>query len=235
MVGLGGAALIMRSSTRAIALAIAGALVLAACGSTGATPTPAPVGSPSFAPDPSLATTPGASGSPAASVAASASPSSSAAPTDGIVGLNPDRTIPPGMPTWPPSVVNATIALAAVDNEFRKATLDFGAGAQSQDMELLLAAAEGMGFLADQSLPNAERLVNFSETEAVGMELVAAFTRVRAAATATVEALTSGDGAAAGAAMTELAGAMQAYGVARPGLIDRAELALVMRRGMLVK
>lgn len=224
-----------------VALAITGVVVLAACGGTGATPTPRPVSSPSIAPAPTVAPAPSvaappvASAAPAASMAASAAPSPSVAPTDGIIGLNPDRTIPPGMPTWPPSVVNATIALAAVDNEFRKATLDFGAGAQSQDMELLLAAAQGMGFLADQSLPNAERLTTFSETEAVGVELVAAFTQVRAAATATVEALTSGDGAATEAALTELAGAMQAYGEVRPGLIDRAELALVMRRGMLVK
>src|SRR5207253_566492 len=79
------------------------------------------------------------------------------------LGVSADRTLPPGMKFWPTSVIDATIALAAVDNELKKAAGDWTAGAQSKDMELLLAAAQGMAYLAGQSMPNAQRLADFPD------------------------------------------------------------------------
>jgi len=170
---------------------------------------------------------------PASSADASTAPS--AAPTDPDLGVTPDRTLPPGMDNWPPSVVNATIALAAVDNEIKKASADWAQGAQSQDMELLLAAAQGMAYLAGESIANAERLAAFPETQAVGAQLVEVLAAIEAAGGSLADAMLAGDGAAVQAAIPALQVAMEGYGAARPALIERAELALVMRRGLLVK
>ena len=211
---------------------------------------PSPGPTPSASAAPSAAPSLPASSAPASSAPASAAPSAapslpvpstpagpgaSAAPTDPDLGVTPDRTLPPGMDDWPPSVVNATIALAAVDNEIKEASGDWAQGAQAQDMELLLSAAQGMAYLAGESIANAERLAAFPETQAVGAQLVDAYRAIQAAGSAVADAMLAGDGTAVQAAIVELQGAMEAYGTARPALIERAELALVMRRGLLVK
>jgi hypothetical protein len=132
-------------------------------------------------------------------------------------------------------VVSATIALAAADKEFQEAVVDWQTGGTTQDMDLLLAAAQGMSYLADRSLANAQRLVDFPELTTVGADLVAAFTTVNAAGQAVSDTALAGDAAGFEAAVTELGAGMAAYAEARGPMIEAAELALVMRRGMLVK
>jgi hypothetical protein len=149
--------------------------------------------------------------------------------------VSPDRTLPPGQEQWPTSVVSATIALAAADKEFQEAVVDWQTAGASQDMDLLLAAAQGMAFLADQSTVNAQRLVDFPELTTVGQDLIAAFTSVRAAGQAVSDTALAGDAAGFEAAVKDLGAGMAAYAEARGPMIEAAELALIMRRGMLVK
>ena len=236
-----------RAGSLTVAGALALGLVVAACGGSSATPTPAPTVVPTAAaPSPSpapVASAPAATlgpvSSPVASVPAASgpagSPGASPAPTPPDLGVSPDRTLPPGQVLWPTSVIDATIALAAADNEFKKAAGDWTTGAEAKDMDLLLAAAQGMSYLADRSMANAQRLADFPELATVGKDLVDVFSVLRVAGQQVNDTAVAGDTPGFEAAVADLAAAMAAYGTAREPMIDAAELALVMRRGLLVK
>ena len=148
---------------------------------------------------------------------------------------NPDRTLPPGMEPWPESIINATISLAALDNEIKRAGADLIVATDTQDLALMLGAAHGLAAITEQSLPNAERLITYPVTQSVGEAYVPILSAITLASTALADALTRGDGPAVVSTSQDLAAALQAYGLARASLIDLADLALVMRRGMLVK
>ena len=213
--------------------------VLVACSGPGATPTPSvtptpvltPSAVPTVAPTAAQPSTPGAVLSPAAS----ALPTAAADPSESPMGFNPDRTVPPGMQQWPESVVNATVALAATDNELRKAAADFAVGAREQDVELLVTAAQGMAFLARESIANAERLGTWVDTQAVSALLIPVYQELDLQGSAFADAALAGDAAGVESAAIGLGTAMESYGAVRDQLLDRAELALVMRRGLLVR
>jgi len=233
---------------RLLAIALLAAFVLGACGGAKATPTPAvtpaPAASPSAVPSleptatsaggnvpPSAAPSTAAS-SPAGSGAPGASPSASAGLPD--FG-NPDRTLPPGMRTWPTSVIDATIALAAADNEFRKAQADLSQAAQTNDSVLMLSALDGTADLAAQALPNAQKLTTWVDTQTVGQQLVVSYTAFQQSALAAATALRGNDNAAFASAIGELKTAIEDYGAARSGLVNLTDLALIMRKGLLLK
>jgi hypothetical protein len=77
--------------------------------------------------------------------------------------------------------------------------------------------------------------VDFPELTTVGQDLIAAFTSVKAAGQAVSDTALAGDAAGFEAAVKDLGAGMAAYAEARGPMIEAAELALIMRRGMLVK
>jgi hypothetical protein len=207
-----------------LALALSGAVAVAGCGVGAASPTSPPASAP-----------PTASSIPTASPGASGSASPSLIASPGVTQANPDRTLPPDMAIWSPTLINATLALGALDNEIKKAGGDLVVASQEGDLELLLGASRGLAELARQSVPNAERLTTYPDTEAVGTSYIPVLQAIDAAATALGDGLVAGDGEAVELASLDLAAAIRQYDAVRPALVDLVDLALIMRRGLLVK
>lgn len=244
----------LRASILSAGLAM---LLVAACGGGAArTPSPSPGASiiPSGTPVPFSAApataSPGASAGPAATARppASSGPTASAAstapgpagsasplplPTDSLPV--PNRTLPPGTIIWPTSVIDATIALAVLHNEILKAGGDLTVAVQNKDMPLLLGASQGLATLMDESIPNAQKLTTWKDTKSVGEAYVPVLTAIRDAATALSTALLGADGPGVGTASQQLAAALVGYQAVEPGLVDLADTALIMRRGLLLK
>jgi hypothetical protein len=149
----------------------------------------------------------------------------------------PERTgaPPPEVVLWPVSVIDATISLAALDNEVKRAGADLIVGSQRQDVELMLGAAFGLARIARESIPNAERLTTYPVTADVGRRYVPVLARIDSAATLLGQALLDADPDGVEAASGYVAAAMAAYGEVRPDLVELADIALTMRRGLLVK
>ena len=139
------------------------------------------------------------------------------------------------MSNWPTSVIDATISLAAADNEFKKAAGDWTAGAEAKDMTLCWLRPRGCptSRTSPWSTRSAWRTSPSSRT--VGADLVDVFTVLKAAGQQVNDTAIAGDTPGFEAAVKDLSAGMAAYGTAREPMIDAAELALVMRRGLLVK
>jgi hypothetical protein len=69
----------------------------------------------------------------------------------------------------------------------------------------------------------------------VGQDLVDVFTVISASGKKVADTASAGDTAGFESAIKDLSAGMAAYATARKPMIDAAELALVMRRGLLVK
>jgi hypothetical protein len=132
-------------------------------------------------------------------------------------------------------VISATIALAALDNEIKLAGADLIVAAQQQDMRLFLGASEGLATLARESIPNAQRLLVWDDTRAVGQAYLPVLCAMENAATALAEGLRAGDGEAVTASSGLLAAVIEEYRAIRADLVRLAEIALIMKRGQLVR
>jgi hypothetical protein len=226
-----------RRAARPLAVGLAGIVVLAGCSAGAASPTAtpsptmvAPMSAPGSA-DPAQSAPPAGSADPSAS----GSPAPSLIASPGVSQANPDRTLPPDMAMWPTSVINATLALGALDNEIKRAGADLVVASQEGDLELLLGASRGLADLARQSVPNAERLTTYPDTEAVGTSYIPVLHAIDSAASGLGDGLLAGDSEAVERASIELAAAIRQYETVRPALVDAVDLALIMRRGLLVK
>jgi hypothetical protein len=132
-------------------------------------------------------------------------------------------------------VISATIALAALDTEIKLAGADLIVAAQNQDMRLFLGASEGLARLARESIPNAQRLLVWDDTRATGEAYLPVLCAMEDAASALAEGLRAGDGAAVTESSGLLAAVIEQYRGIRSDLVELAEIALVMKRGQLVR
>jgi hypothetical protein len=161
------------------------------------------------------------------------SPGAAASPTP--EAFAPGRTLPPGTVLWPESVIGSTISLAVLDNEIKRAGADLIVAAEQRDMQLFLSASEGLQRLAGRAIPNANRLLTWEDTRATGAAYLPVLCALERAAGELATALRAGDGDGVTAASGLLATAIQEYRDVRADLVDLAEVALIMRRGLLVQ
>jgi hypothetical protein len=221
--------------------------LVAACGQVGtaqapsATPAPSATawsgGSlpPSGEPAPSAFPAPSGSPVPSGSPAPNGSPGASFTLPPSLRSFDPTRTLPPGVKTWPASVIDAAISLAVLDNEIKKAGADLIVGTDNEDLRTILGAADGLAQLAVDTIPDAEKLTTWDDTRAVGESYLPVLADVRDAAEAIGTSLRAGDTDAFVAALPDLTAAMDAYETIRGPMLDVAEMALTMRRGLLLR
>lgn len=136
---------------------------------------------------------------------------------------------------WPTDVIAATIALAALHNEILKAGADLTLAAKQQDPRMMLGAAQGLAQVTDQSIPNAQILTKWPDTRSVGEAYVPMLAGIRDASNALATALQTGDAPGVGTASQRMGEALQVYHLIYPRLVDLVDIAVVMRRGLLVK
>jgi hypothetical protein len=153
--------------------------------------------------------------------------SSIAVPSQTFDTNNPNTKI------WPTDVINATIALAALDNEIKKASTDLNKAADTSDTALLLGAAEGIVALVTPLQPDAAKMAGFEETKAAGEAYVKALGAIRTSGEALVKSLRAGDGPGVTTNAQALAQAMALYGEARPLIVDLANKAIEMQKHLL--
>lgn len=146
-------------------------------------------------------------------------------PTAGIP--NPNTQI------WPTDVISATIALAAMDNEVKKAGDDLTKAADTADLVLLLGAAEGLAKLAGDSIPNARILIGWADTKAVGDAYLPALTAIQVSAQGLATAVRGNDPAGVTSNSQSLGQAIGLYAKARPLIVDVADKALEMQKHLL--
>lgn len=220
----------MSRASAAASLCLLVGVVAGCSGTASATPTPAtPTPASTSAPSTIVLAPTGVSAisSPAIGSAAMSSPAT------GPGASGPGRTLLPGEAAWPPEIIDAGIAVGAMDQGVQQAGTDLQNAAQAQDLQALLGAADGLADLVRQAQPSADRLAGFDKTAAFGTALVPVLAQLRSAATDVGTALRAGDAAAAQTATTALSTALRAYGALRVQLVDVADTALQMRRGLL--
>jgi len=143
----------------------------------------------------------------------------------------PDPSGPVAKPTfWPTTTIEATIALGAADGEIWKAGVDLRLAADTEDVEAMWGAADGLVTLLDGILPNVPRLQAYDHLAPLGDQLERAYGALRAGAALVRDSITGGDPAGVVSGFEQLAVAMQLYGDARQGLSDAAGQAIFMKR-----
>jgi hypothetical protein len=161
-----------------------------------------------------------------------------ASPGTGLVGGAPgspgaDVSLPPGTVVWPLDVIDATIALAALDNEIKKAGTDLQTAAAKEDLKLLLSASTGLRNLAAQSLPNARTLTKWPDTTAAGNAYVDVLGKIESSAGQLATAITKGDAPGIATGAQAVAGSIEQYRGVRGQIVDLANKAIEMRRLLL--
>lgn len=159
-------------------------------------------------------------------------PAASASPVLGAAG--PGATLGPDATIWPLDIIDGTIALAAMDNEIKKAGTDLVTAADQEDLTKMLGAARGLSDLASQGMPNAQRLSTWSSTQAAGKAYVEVLTNIKAAADQLAAAIQNGDAAGIGSGAQALGATIEQYRSVRGQIVELANMALSMRH-MLVK
>jgi hypothetical protein len=173
----------------------------------------------------------GCGGSPAT---ASPAGSAGASPGTGVVGgpagsPGAGASLPPGTVTWPLDVIDATIALAALDNEVKKAGTDLVTAADKEDLALMRNAATGLRDLASQSLPNARRLTRWRDTATAGTAYVDVLGKIQHASDQLVTAINKGDAAGIATSAQDVGAAIEQYRSVRSQIVDLANKAIQMR------
>lgn len=151
----------------------------------------------------------------------------------------PSPTVDPSAPTpaptwWPNPVVAAILALGSSDPEIQLAGNDFLGAAETQDLELLLRAADGLAELILAVEPNVDRIRNYAETAELARLYDVAFPDMLAGARQISAALRAGDAEGVVAGSRLLSRGLAAYGEVRSELGPLVERALFMQR-ILVK
>jgi hypothetical protein len=164
----------------------------------------------------------GGTGSPGAS--ASASPSAS---PSGAAGPTPKPT------AWPTTAIEAAIALGASDHEMQKAVADLSNAIATEDVQLMLGAADGLHQLLDGIKVNVPRLQAYPATAALGDQLGAAYVALDEAAVKIRDSIVAGDSAGVVEGFNKLAAGTDLYGAVRQGLADAATQAIFMKRTLL--
>ncbi len=148
--------------------------------------------------------------------------------------MAPGPTLGPDATIWPLDIIDGTIALAALDTEIKKAGADLITAANTQDLQLMLGAAQGLSDLAYQSLPNAQRLTTWPSTKAAGTSYLGVLGKIKSAADQLAAAIQNGDAPGITTGAQAVGAAIEAYRGVRGQIVELANMALSMRH-MLVK
>ena len=135
---------------------------------------------------------------------------------------------------WPTDIIDATIALGALDNQVKLAGADLAAGVSEQDLGRVLGATDGLADLMTQALPDAQKLTTWADTKEAGTAYGPVLAAIGTAATQVSAALREGDTETFVAGMQDLSTALQQYEMVRAPMVDLVDQALLMRH-MLVK
>jgi hypothetical protein len=154
------------------------------------------------------------------------SPNPQASPT-----TSADASGPAPKPThWPTSTIEGTIALGAADTEIWKAGVDLRKAAESEDLELMLGAADGLAKLLEGNLPNVPRLQSYPATKDLGDGLEISYAGLLNAAVQIRDSITGGDSNGLLEGFTKLTAAIELYAVQRQALAEAAIQAVFMKR-----
>lgn len=154
-------------------------------------------------------------------------PATAPAPTTpGVASASPQPSL------WPAAVPAAVLALAATDNEIRKAGIDLAAAAEAEDPAAMMGAAEGLARLAEANIGNAELLESFELTRPAGTKAREAMIALRDAAVMLRDSIRDGDAAGVEEGSRRLAAAVGIYGEARVLLAALTEEALRQTRAL---
>jgi hypothetical protein len=170
---------------------------------------------------------------PSAGPGASPAGSGSGATVGPDVSVGPGASLSPGAVTWPLDIIDGTIALAALDNEVKKAGTDLITAANQKDLQLMLAAAGGLSDLASQGLPSAQRLTTWPATQAAGTAYVDVLGKVKTAADQLAAAIRKGDAAGITSGAQALGTSIEQYRGVRGQIVELVNQALTMRRLLL--
>ncbi|MEA2622729.1 MAG: hypothetical protein QOH61_1639 [Chloroflexota bacterium] len=152
------------------------------------------------------------------------------APT-GAPNASPTRgAVDPNVTIWPADVISATIALAALDNEIKKAGTDLNKAVETSDPALMLTAADGLAQLAGPSIANAQKLTTYPETKAAGTAYVPVLADINTSSLALAKALRAGDGGGVTTASQQLGDALGRYATIRTLIVDLANKAIEMQK-----
>ena len=157
------------------------------------------------------------------SVQAPGVPQSSAGSPDG----------PAPSPTrWPGSAIAAVVALGAADNEIWKAGTDLGLSAETEDLQLMWGAADGLARMIEGLTPNVDRLQSFDYTAPLAEKYRAAFPVILQGATMIRDAIGAGDAQAIAEGSLHLADGLRRYAEVRALLAeeDYVEQAIFQQR-----
>ena len=156
----------------------------------------------------------------------SMSPSPDASPTTAA-----DASGPAPKPThWPTSTIEGTIALGAADAEIWKAGVDLRKAAETDDLELMWGAADGLAILLEGITPNVPRLQAYPATKDLGDGLETSYAGLLEAAVQIRDSITAGDSDAVVAGFTKLTAAIELYADQRQALSEAATQAIFMKR-----
>ena len=148
---------------------------------------------------------------------------------------SPDFSLPPGVAVWPTDIIDATIALGALDNQIKLAGADLAAGVSEKDVDRILGATDGLADLMTQALPNAQKLTTWADTKEAGTAYVPVLTAIGTSATAGQRGASGRRHRdVRGRRCEQLSAAMEQYGTVRGPMVDLVDQALLMRH-MLVK
>lgn len=167
----------------------------------------------------------------AAIAAACSTATPSFTPSGSIVPLRSGET--PTPTSWPGSVVESTIALGLADSEFKSIGDDLSAAVDAGDLAKLLEVSAHVEQFLTENGKNIPKLQGYSETQALGDKLKAAYDEMLAGITRVHDSLTGGDSAGVAAGFEQFSAGNDLYAPLRTELGDKATQAIFMKRILL--
>ena len=154
------------------------------------------------------------------------SPNPQASPT-----ASADASGPAPKPTsWPTSTIDGAIALGAADAEIWKAGVDLRKAAETEDLQLMWGAADGLAKLLEGIMPNVPRLQAYAATKNLGDGLEASYAELLDAAVQIRDSIIAGDTNGLLDAFTKLTAAIDRYADQRQALSEAATQGIFMKR-----
>jgi hypothetical protein len=154
-----------------------------------------------------------------------------ATPSSEGPGASPSPSGPGPQPTtWPVTTIEVTIGLGAADAEILKAGADLQSAAETEDVELMWGAADGLAKLLDNMLTRVDALTSYSGTANLGVALESSYVALRGAAVQIRDSITAGDSDGIVDGFTKLTAASASYADQRQALADAAIQAVFMKR-----
>ena len=122
------------------------------------------------------------------------------------------------------------MALGAADAEIEKAGVDLQKAAETQDLEAMWGAADGLAKMIDGLMPNIDRLAAYEATAPAAALYRQAFPELASGAKRLRDSITKGDPAGVVAGSQQIARGLAAYAPVRRQIRDLVEQAIVQQR-----